>query len=627
MQHLLSFLLYTIALLIVFIFPAKAQQGPLLYPFVGYRYDALPALNREAGHLNMFQVEGTGTTYNHTGIAGIDILSPIPVLGNLRGSFHAGLEFSAGSFRSNPYSSGEAIDPATSLPAASVNIFSIDVSSVSFHLGVRITAPIMEQMSVFGGMWTSWLFSSESVLREHIISPEEIIFPSTGTGEQIVVPEQELLQSPVRYGPVAGLSWAFQPSTGLTIRPELSVSFDVRTRPLYRAFGIGAGLAFAYDGPPPVLPSEPVLLLPAPVTSVRLFATDTTGIRSDTARLTLHPVLHRRYLPLLAVLPIGEKESSLTERYTFLTPIEAALFSIDETAKDSLPEFYRHTLNIIAQRLRTYSNATLSLSASTDNDLLRAHLETIRRYFTEAWAIDSRRLHIIPSVEKKSGTLNGLILEASSAAVFAPIVAQWIEEEVTAPNITMEKYIIAAAGIDRWQVTITQDTSHIAVFPGKGDEARQNMSSFPLYGLHLDSHPKPLTAELMAVDSVDQISITSATLPLMVTTGDSTERRTYFFFAPLPGENNITTLNNALLSHLLDFIDNTTSITIDPPAQSDSIWSTTFVGEKLLSALNNRNVHPTRINISSPLPLPLAPLQRPIPLLPAIRVTAERHSP
>lgn len=626
MQYLFSFLLYTIVFLIVFIFPAKAQQGPLLYPFVGYRYDALPALNREAGHLNMFQVEGTGTTYNHTGIAGIDILSPIPVLANLRGSFHAGLEFSAGSFRSNPYSSGEAIDPGTSLPTASVNTFSIDVSSVSFHLGVRITAPVMEEMSVFGGMWTSWLFSSESVLREHIVSPEGTMFPSTGARERFVVPEQNVLQSPVRYGPVAGILWSFQSSAGLTIMPELSVSFDVRTRPLNRAFGIGAGLAFAYDGVIPTVPSEePVLRLPAPVASVRLSATDTTGIRSDTARLTLHPVLHRRYLPLLAVLPISEKDTSLTEYYTFLTPAETTLFSVDETAKDSLPEFYRHTLNIIAQRLRTYADATLLLSASANSSILRSHLETIRRYFTEVWAIDSMRLHITPPVVNQAGTINGLILEASSAAVFAPIVAQWIEEEVAAPDITMEKYITAAAGIDRWQVTITQDTSCIAVFPGKGYETIQNMSSFPLYGLHLDSHPKPLAAELIAVDSTGQISTTSATLPLVVTNGNGTERRTYFFFAPLSGENTITTLNNALLSHLLDFIDNTTSITIDPSAQSDSVWSTTFVGEKLLSALNNRHIHPTRINISSPSRLAL--LSRPTPLLPAIRITAERRSP
>lgn len=624
MQYLFSFLLYTIALVIVCIFPAKAQQ-PLLYPFVGYRYDALPALNREAGHLNIFQTEGTGTTYNHTGIAGIDILSPIPVLANLRGSFHAGLEFSRGSFSSNPYSSGETIDPATSLPAASVNTFSIDVSSVSFHLGVRITAPIMEQMSVFGGMWTSWLFSSESVLREHIVSPEGTIFPTTGTRERFVVPEQELLQSPVRYGPVAGLSWAFQPSAGLTIMPELSVSLDVRTRPLNRAFGIGAGLAFAYDGVTPTVPPEPVFRLPVPVASVRLFATDTTGLRSDTARLILHPVLHRCYLPLLAVLPIDDKDTSLTEYYTFLTPAETALFSADETAKDSLPAFYRHTLNIIAQRLRTYSDATLLLSASADSKILRAHLETLRRYFTDVWAIDSTRLHIIPPVVKKSGTINGLILEASSAAVFAPVVAQWIEEEVAAPDITMEKYITAAAGIDRWQVTITQDTFRIAVFPGKGYEAIQNMSSFPLYGLHLDSHPKPLTAELVATDSIGQISTASATLPLVVTNSNSTERRTYFFFAPLPSDNTITTLNNVLLSHLLDFIDNTTNITIDPPAQSDSLWSTTFVGEKLLSALNNRKVHPARINISSP--SRLAPLSQPTPLLPAIRITAERRSP
>lgn len=625
MYYLFSFLLCTIALAIVGIFPAKAQQGSLLYPFVGYRYDALPALNRKAGHLNIVQAEGTGTTYNHTGIVGIDILSPIPVLANLRGSFHAGLEFSTGNFSSNPYSSGEAIDPVTSLPTASVNTFSMDVSSVSFHLGVRITAPIMEQMSVFGGMWTSWLFSSESVLREHIVSPEGTIFPATGTGEQFVVPEQELLQSPVRYGPVAGLSWAFQPSMGLTIMPELSVSFDVRTQPLNRAFGIGAGLAFAYDGGTPTMPSESVFRLPAPVASVRLFATDITGLRSDTARLILHPVLHRRYLPLLAVLPIGEKDTSLTEYYTFLTPAGTTLFSADETAKNSLPEFYRHTLNIIAQRLRTYSDATLLLSASTDSKVLRAHLETIRRYFTEVWEIDSTRLHIMPPVVKKSSPINGLILEASSAAVFAPIVAQWIEEEVAAPDITMEKYITAAAGIDRWQVTITQDTFRIAVFPGKGYEAIQNMSSFPLYGLHLDSHPKPLAAELVATDSIGQISTTSATLPLVVTNSDSTERRTYFFFAPLPGENTITTLNNVLLSHLLDFIDNTTNITIDPPAQSDSLWSTTFVGEKLLSALNNRKLHPTRINISSP--SRLAPLSRPTPLLPAIRITAERRSP
>lgn len=609
-------LFFTIpALLILCSIALTAQQETGLHPFIGYRYDALPVLNRISGPVSTFSAQGTAG--NHTGTAGMEFPAPIPALASLRGRFRFGLEVSSGYFASDPYPS-LIIDPETELPVTSINTSSVDVSSLAFRLDLRLTAYANDDITIFSGLWTSWLFSTDAVLREQLVSPDGPVFATSGTRERLVPTGPDLFGRSIRYGPLAGLAWSLHPSAGLAIIPELSFSFDAGAASIARGLGAGLGVSFSYTSVRAV-PEEPARPTP-PVVAVDLFATDTTGLRSDTARIGLRSVLHRRYFSLPPFLVPGS-DNHIAGRYRHMTAAEADTFSIEAHPDISLPDFYHHTISIIGQRLRATPEAILSLSVPSGNKRLRQYAEAVRSYFATVWRLDSTRLHLVyrPAVQAAADTV--IMLDASSPVVLAPVVVQWIEEKVAVPMIGMEKQVGTATGTGHWRAIVRQDDTHIAAFSSQDKDSVRSISSIPVYGLHTDSLSAPLIAELTVTDSAGYAATGCDTLPLVVTATGSGEQHTYCFMAPVPGVKRIETVNSALLSHLLEYTDSTSVIRIDFPSR-EADWSMTFAGEHFLSLLNTRGIRPAGITISPSSAVHSVPAGG--PPLPALRIIVER---
>lgn len=122
------------------------------------------------------------------------------------------------------------------------------------------------------------------------------------------------------------------------------------------------------------------------------------NIPSDTIRY--EEFLSTELKPLLNYVFFDENSSVLPSRYTRLNKNEKDNFSILEAAKTDILNIYYSILNIVAKRLYEYPDATITLTGcvSDNNDeknntnLSQKRAETVKRYFTDVWNIDPKRI-------------------------------------------------------------------------------------------------------------------------------------------------------------------------------------------------------------------------------------------
>ncbi len=547
---------------ILFVSTATAQLSPSLAirPFTDIRFGTT-ALNRVPGTINQFGTEGQGSSFE-TGVAiGIDILFPRLLAPALDGSFRLGADIAGGEFQSTPYAA-TIFDPQQEMSVPSVHQFTVQTSSMSAYTEGRLSYSVSNSFAAFAGPWMSYRFAASALQRETILSPQDVVFPTSGQRERIVATGESLLPTLLQYGIRMGIALVVPLQSSLSVQPEFALHINAGAwseQGITHAVRPSFGCTFRFDTPHS--PDLQLLDTATPLSiSLSIAAIDSSGNRHDTAGIRTHSVLRRRYIALPPLVQI-DLSKKLATSFELLRASEVDAYTTESLQQATEYDVYRHMLNILGSRLRANNSSTLTLITSTTTKEQHSHAEEIRRYLVDVWSVDSTRIAIRPA-STTTPPSSSIILQPSSPALLAPIVLQLQEEYIEAPSIDIERNIHPDTGWTQWTVELQRNGHRIKTIDNRTAETDKHTFAFSLSDLFSDTMQSSITAQLIVVGSAGQTTSIADTLHITVQRigTDADTVHIYTLFRPLPGLAIMNTINELLLDHLREFMDQNTTI-------------------------------------------------------------------
>jgi hypothetical protein len=287
--------------------------------------------------------------------------------------------------------------------------------------------------------------------------------------------------------------------------------------------GLGLGLLFGQPNgeeippPPPTSSIDTVVRVDTvsvvPLQTIRptvdLYSRDQSGRRTDTLLLSPTQTLHHIEVPVMTTLQFEQNSASLPAHYTGLTASTRGDFSLDALIGTSPLELHRQRLNVIGLRLHNDPTTLLTITGSSDSDepkwFAEARAKAVKKYLTETWDIDAKRI-TIKSAKDAGGT--EVKLASASSGLFAPMVAEWIDQEINAAPIGVEPQFASAGGVRSWRIAVTQNGKEIGVVrnndaPGSGSIN----ASMIVHDASSSAQLPALNAELVVEDSSGRVEI------------------------------------------------------------------------------------------------------------------------
>jgi outer membrane protein OmpA-like peptidoglycan-associated protein len=283
----------------------------------------------------------------------------------------------------------------------------------------------------------------------------------------------------------------------LAVAPEIFVAIplsDIVPTRSWRTTSVRAGIAMTFTPsllpapdtarlPPPPVPSVPLSVLPPPqrppfavsiqarplsVMTQGLFgglSSDTTNTTNTSesqtsSTFTIHTeeFISRSTIPLLPYLFFEQKSSELPERYKRLNTAETQAFSERSLAGSETLEVYYHVLNILGERLRRVTTATVTITGclgevgfgpnSEENEptLAQNRAESVAAYLRGVWGIAPERVKTVA---------RGLPQMASASS----------DPLIKALEVDLEENRRVEITSDSWEIlrpVLVEDTLHIA---------------------------------------------------------------------------------------------------------------------------------------------------------------------
>jgi outer membrane protein OmpA-like peptidoglycan-associated protein len=323
--------------------------------------------------------------------------------------------------------------------------------------------------------------------------------------------------------------------------------------------------------PTPAMKPEPVLK-PVLAASLQVVARYADGKERSEAVFTSREVLASKSLcPLLPyVFFDNEANLRIPDRYALLSPRQVLAFDATKLNDGDVlkpnEHVYYHIMNIVAERMKRYPKAILTLTGCIDGaslnergqtDIARMRAEAVRRYMLAAWgsrasndkkALTPDRIIIevkgegIPlkasiPLDVRSNMVENRRVEMSSDTpeLLAPLLLEEVRASVEAPALVVRPAVRAGAGkadVSRWRVVVRRgseaDAPIVKEWSGVGavpeelvwdqistdavsSGAEQGASFFP-NASHSNSS-SPFSVEFVAIDAAERASTAVATLP------------------------------------------------------------------------------------------------------------------
>lgn len=314
----------------------------------------------------------------------------------------------------------------------------------------------------------------------------------------------------LQISPLVGISYELPLNTDCTIVlvPEVFYQLgvmNVMADSSWKASSFRAGIAIKWsplprrDPTPQPKPeiagmrepelTPPVVRAPLPAKNVidatiAVSGVDAVGKETPTAKFIVEEYTSTLMTPLLPYLFFDENAHRVPERYSSLTADETKGFDINRLSTSDDLGMYRHLLNIVGSRLRTFPDTKIEITGN-NQDLLEEkgnillssqRAETIKRYLVDVWGIASRRItteaRSLPSKAATTVTPMGLEenrraeLRSDDARVLAPIVTNDRLLTSNPPILRLRPSASASAGIASWQIATVQDGKVLKVFTG-----------------------------------------------------------------------------------------------------------------------------------------------------------------
>lgn len=222
--------------------------------------------------------------------------------------------------------------------------------------------------------------------------------------------------------------------------------------------------------------------------------------------------------PLLGYVFFDEGQSGLPARYHRIDQSQTASFREDNVnSAEKLPTYY-HLLNIVGSRLRTTSNATITLvgcnadvgSEASNIKLSTQRAEEVRGYLLDVWGISPQRIRLqsrnLPEKAANSQSPDGaqenrrVELLSDDLSIVAPVITRDTVRSISPPSVRIRPSVKADRPIARWSVTLQQGDGMLKTFEGSGTppglldwNVQQEQSTHP-------RSDQPITYRLDVVD-------------------------------------------------------------------------------------------------------------------------------
>lgn len=246
------------------------------------------------------------------------------------------------------------------------------------------------------------------------------------------------------------------------------------------------------------------------------------GQEAQAAKVTMEEFIVNKYIPILPYIFFDKEQAQLAQRYRQLQPEETAAFDIRTQSNGQPLDAYYHVLNILGQRLQTYPDAPLFITACAAmegdaSNVAAQRAAAVVRYFTERWNIAPSRLRIssrgLPekysNMVQPEGVEENRRVELSSTEpqLFAPVVLTDTLRTVDPPTVRFRIRPFSEAGIHHWSIMIMQQKNVLKMLQGKG-----SIPAIVDWSIGSDdirpAASQPLEYVLAMVDSTDQSYLT-----------------------------------------------------------------------------------------------------------------------
>jgi len=222
------------------------------------------------------------------------------------------------------------------------------------------------------------------------------------------------------------------------------------------------------------------------IVSYRFLNAPTGEIALDPGEITIEEISTIDSAPLLNYIYFETGQSEIPSRYTQLNS-QPDTEAFSETALTSVMDKYRNLLNIIGHRLRKYPDAAITIVGCNSNtgeenarqDLSRRRAESVRAYLRYVWGIAPDRLKIedrnLPEAPSSNRLPEGqaenqrVEIRSDHAQILDTVKSEYVEKISAVQQIRVIPRIMAEAGIQDWQITLTCGDETIGAFKGSGD--------------------------------------------------------------------------------------------------------------------------------------------------------------
>lgn len=286
------------------------------------------------------------------------------------------------------------------------------------------------------------------------------------------------------------------------LTPEVNYTFPLTNLVsgiTWKASMLRGGLALKMQTPPPPppKPEAPILapmpelpeptLPPAISADVTAVQTDSLGKEQPEVSIRIEDFTSHDMHPMLNFVFFDSCSATIPERYKLSTKETAGKFSEDSLKGFDAIKTYYHVLDIIGSRMNKYPSAELTLTGTNCNsggevknkELSQHRAETVRDYFVNVWGISADRINIkarnLPD-EPSNVTLPGgddenrrVEIVSNSMEISEPVFSLDTIRQVPESKITFTPSVKSDAGVDKWNLSITQNAKVIKTFEGSGE--------------------------------------------------------------------------------------------------------------------------------------------------------------
>ncbi len=218
-----------------------------------------------------------------------------------------------------------------------------------------------------------------------------------------------------------------------------------------------------------------------------------------------------RLEPLLNYIFFDNNSSELSNKYAKLDQQSARNFVGDSLFNSSTLDIYYNLLNIVAERMNKYSNATITLTGCNSDlgeekgnkQLSQSRAETVKNYFVNTWGIDVKRISIVsrnlpalastPSDDiDKSQENRRVEITSNNSKIIEPLQIENIQKTANPPIVRFKQSTQSEAGISDWTLRAAQKNNNSAEFIASG---KSNITNTIDWALDKNQKLMPNSAE------------------------------------------------------------------------------------------------------------------------------------